>query len=227
MEEQGRVTVLLVEDHGVLVEGIEMTLTLGGFEVVGSTGDPDEALAMVESWEPDIALVDIFLGKGNGIALAREIRDSVPATSVVLYTGYEDLNLVIESLDAGVDGYILKDRPPQELIGALQTVAAGEMYLDPRLESSLLARGASDVIRLALDLLSPLAVIRGLTEQLEREGEALDSEQREAVARIAMAAADIHDRLQRRLAAPNDQSRTAPLPELHTEAREESPRPPL
>ena len=77
MEEQGRVTVLLVEDHGVLVEGLEMTLTLGGFEVVGSTGDPDEALAMVESWEPDIALVDIFLGKGNGIALAREIRDSV------------------------------------------------------------------------------------------------------------------------------------------------------
>jgi DNA-binding NarL/FixJ family response regulator len=217
MEEQGRVTVLLVEDHGVLVEGLEMTLTLGGFEVVGSTGDPDEALAMVESWEPDIALVDIFLGKGNGIALAREIRDSVPGTSVVLYTGYEDLNLVIESLDAGVDGYVLKDRPPQELIGALQTVAAGEMYLDPRLESSLLARGASEVIRLALDLLSPLAVIRGLTEQLEREGDDLEPPQRDAVTRIAIAAADIHDRLQRRLAAPNDESRTAPLPELHSE----------
>jgi DNA-binding NarL/FixJ family response regulator len=230
MEEQGRVTVLLVEDHGVLVEGIEMTLTLGGFEVVGSTGDPDEALAMVESWEPDIALVDIFLGKGNGIALAREIRNSVPGTSVVLYTGYEDLNLVIESLDAGVDGYVLKDRPPQELIGALQTVAAGEMYLDPRLESSLLARGASEVIRLALDLLSPLAVIRGLTEQLEREGEHLDSDQRDAVTRIAIAAADIHDRLQRRLSAPNDESRTAPLPELRHEvegSREESHRPPL
>jgi DNA-binding NarL/FixJ family response regulator len=218
MEEQGRVTVLLVEDHAVLVEGLEMTLTMGGFEVVGSTGDPDEALEMIDSWEPEIALVDIFLGKGNGIQLARRIRDLVPGTSVVLYTGYEDINLVLESLDAGVDGYILKDRPPADLIGALQTVAAGEMYLDPRLESSLLARGASDVIRLALDLLSPLAVIRGLAEQLEQEGDDLDERQREAVNRIAIAAGDMHDRLQRRLAAPTDESRTAPVPELPSEA---------
>jgi DNA-binding NarL/FixJ family response regulator len=217
MDEQGGPTVVLVEDHAVLVEGLEMTLTIGGFEVVGSTGDPDEALAMIQSFEPDIALVDIFLGKGNGIALARKVRDRVAGTSVVLYTGYEDLNLVLESLDAGVDGYVLKDRPPQELIGALETVAGGELYLDPRLESALMARGASEVVRLALDLLSPLAVVRGLAEQLERDADELNDDQREAVTRIAIAAADMHDRLQRRLAPPNDESRTAPVPMIAVE----------
>jgi DNA-binding NarL/FixJ family response regulator len=222
--DQGTATVVLVEDHAVLIEGLEMTLTLGGFDVVGSTGDPSDALDLIESVQPDIALVDIFLGKGNGIALARDIRDQAPGTSVVLYTGYEDLNLVLESLDAGVDGFVLKDRPPQELLGALRTVAAGEMYLDPRLESALMARGASEVVRLALDLLSPLAVVRGLSEQLERDAEGLEPDMRETIERIAIAAADMHERLHRRLSPPSESSRTAPVPFLAKDPNDEARR---
>jgi DNA-binding NarL/FixJ family response regulator len=197
MEVPSAIKLVVVEDHGVLLEGLEVLLSIEGFDVVGSTADPNDALIMVEEAEPDVALVDIFLGKGNGIDLARKMLRTRPDLAVLFYTGYEDIDLALESLGSGARGYALKDRPPAELMEAIRTVASGQTYIDPRLQSSLLASGASDVERLALDLLSPVSVIQGFAELLERDVDAMADEQLEQVRRIALAAGELQSKLQR------------------------------
>lgn len=125
---------MLVEDHPVLRNGLEALLSSEGFSVVASTASAGEALELLDSAAPDLALVDIFLGAGgNGIDLAREIGARRPEVAVVFYTGHEDRDLALASLGAGARGYVVKDHPPQELVRALRLVAAGGTYVDSRL----------------------------------------------------------------------------------------------
>ena len=131
---------MLVEDHPVLRNGLEALLSAEGFSVVASTASADEALDLLDGAAPDIALVDIFLGEGgNGIDLARAIGARRPEVAVVFYTGHEDRELAVASLDTGARGYVVKDHPPQELVRALRMVAAGETYVDARLAPALAA----------------------------------------------------------------------------------------
>jgi DNA-binding NarL/FixJ family response regulator len=130
--------VMVVEDHPVLRDGLEYVLAGAGFQVVASTGDAAEALRLAALSDPDLALVDIFLSSGNGLDLARDLAVQAPDVAVVFYTGHEDRELAARSLDTGARGYVLKDRPPNELVQALQVVAGGGIYVDARLQSALL-----------------------------------------------------------------------------------------
>lgn len=187
---------MLVEDHGVLREGLEMLLAIEGFEIVASTSDPVEAITLAKDAPPDIALIDIYLGKGSGIEVARRMLWNDPDMGVIVYTGHDDVELVIQSLDLGARGYALKDRPPQELVAAIRTVAAGGTYIDPRLQSSLLGAGSTDAERLALSLLSPITVIQGMAQMLSRESDMLTTDQRDNVRRIANASSELRSKLQ-------------------------------
>ncbi len=196
MDAPARIKVMLVEDHGVLREGLEMLLAIEGFDIVASTSDAAEAIRLAEEVPPDIALIDIFLGKGSGIELARRMLWTDPDLGVIVYTGHDDVDLAIQSLDLGARGYALKDRPPQELVAAIRLVAAGGTYIDSRLQTSLLGAGSTDVERLALSLLSPATVIQGLAQMLSRESDQLTADQRDSVRRIATASSDLRAKLQ-------------------------------
>ena len=212
---------MLVEDHGVLREGLEMLLAIEGFEIVASTSDPSDAVSLAADTAPDIALIDIFLGKGSGIEVARRMLWNHPELGVIVYTGHDDVELAIQSLDLGARGYALKDRPPQELVAAIRSVAAGGTYIDPRLQSSLLGAGSTDAERLALSLLSPVTVIQGLAQMLTRESDLLTSDQRENVHRIAAASSELRTKLQDAL--PGRSGGAAPQPGM---AGETAPAPP-
>jgi DNA-binding NarL/FixJ family response regulator len=149
---------VLIEDHQALREGLELLLHREGCEVVGTAGTAEEGRALVERLEPDVALVDIRLGDASGIDLTRELLDADPERRVVLYTGSSDVQHLISGLDSGARGYALKEGAPSELTGAIQTVAAGGTYVDPRLRPALLSRETTQ----RLPALSP------------REGEIMD-----------------------------------------------------
>ena len=93
--------------------------------------------------EPDMALVDIGLPDGNGIALTRQLLDRRPDLAVVLYTGDSDAELLYEGLDSGARGYALKAGSMEELLGAIRQVADGGSYVDPRLDRILLSPRAT------------------------------------------------------------------------------------
>jgi DNA-binding NarL/FixJ family response regulator len=131
---------VLVEDHEALREGLELLLGREGCTVVGTAGSLDEGEALIAQTEPDVAVVDIRLGDESGIELTRRLLDANPDRRIVLYTGESDSDVLFDALDSGARGYALKEGSPGELVGALQIVADGGTYVDPRLRPALLSR---------------------------------------------------------------------------------------
>jgi DNA-binding NarL/FixJ family response regulator len=158
-------TCVVVDDHPALVEAIARVLEQHGLEVLGRAGSGEEGLELVRRYRPRVAIVDIRMPGMSGIELAREASRTVAETAVVLYTGYGDRALVIEALDAGARGFVLKEAPLDDLVRAVRSAAAGGTYVDPVLAGVLAGAEASekmprltqrerDVLRLLADGLS-------------------------------------------------------------------------
>jgi DNA-binding NarL/FixJ family response regulator len=163
------VTCLVADDHPALVEAVADVLAGHGYTVVGRARDGQEALQKIEARRPRIALVDVRMPRLGGIELARRVASSSPETSVVLYTGYAERALLLEAMDAGARGFLLKEAPLADLTRAIEIVAAGGTYVDPVLAGYLASPGAADrlpnltqrerdVLRLLSDGLSNQAI---------------------------------------------------------------------
>ncbi len=135
--------VAIVDDHEALREGLERLLEDRGLQVVGSAGNAAAAVDLVEHGDPDVALVDIRLPDESGIDLTRELLARRPGLGVVLYTGDSDAELLFGGLDSGARGYALKAGSMTELVGAIERVAGGGTYVDPRLDRILLSERAT------------------------------------------------------------------------------------
>lgn len=133
------VTCVIADDHPAVLDAVAEFLTQGGVEVVGRARDGEEAFAEIEQWKPQVALVDVRMPKLGGIEVARRASRLVPETAIVLYTGYGDRAQLTEALDAGVRGFVLKEAPMDDLLRALNAVAAGGTYVDPVLAGTLAA----------------------------------------------------------------------------------------
>jgi DNA-binding NarL/FixJ family response regulator len=138
---------VLIEDHQALREGLELLLGHNGFDVLGTAGSAEEGRLLVEQLKPDVALIDIALGEDSGIELTARLVDADPERRIVLYTGSNEIELLIKGLDSGARGYALKEGTQVELRTALTTVAEGGTYVDPRLHPALLSRRATQTQR--------------------------------------------------------------------------------
>jgi len=134
---------MIVDDHEALREGLEVMLVQSGHEVLGVAGSIAAALDLLEVSAPDVALVDIRLPDGSGIALTRELLARRPDLGIILYTGDSDAELLFEGLDSGARGYALKAGSTEELGAAIERVAQGGAYVDPRLDRILLSPRAT------------------------------------------------------------------------------------
>jgi DNA-binding NarL/FixJ family response regulator len=189
--------VVLIEDHEALREGLELLLAREGCEVVGTAGTAGEGRDLIEREEPDVSLVDIRLGSESGIDLTAALVDADPERRVVLYTGSSDVELLISGLDSGARGYALKEGTPRELTTALQTVAEGGTYVDPRLRPALLSRRSTQRTpnlsareREIMDLLA-----QGLTGEQVAEKLVLSAETVKTHIRNAMGKLEAHTRV--------------------------------
>jgi DNA-binding NarL/FixJ family response regulator len=188
---------VLIEDHEALREGLELLLGREGCEVVGTAGTAAEGQELIERLEPDVSLVDIRLGEESGIDLTRRLLESDADRRVVLYTGSSDVELLFSGLDSGARGYALKEGTPSELTGALETVARGGTYVDPRLRPKLLSRDTTQRMpslskreREIMDLLA-----QGLTGEDVAERLVLSSETVKTHIRNAMSKLEAHTRV--------------------------------
>ena len=141
---------VIVDDHEALREGLAVMLGQSGLDVVGAAGNVAAGLDLVMVADPDVALVDIRFPDGDGITLTRELLALRPGLGVVLYTGDADAELLYDGLDSGARGYALKAGKMEELVEAIERVAGGGTYVDPRLDSILLsARATANVPHLS------------------------------------------------------------------------------
>jgi DNA-binding NarL/FixJ family response regulator len=118
------IQVLLVDDQEVIREGLRRMLELeSNLEVVGETGDANEALAMAELLSPEIILMDIKMPGMNGIELTRQLKQKKPSCNVVMLTLYDEY--VTQAIEAGAVGYLVKDIKREELIRSIRAVHEG------------------------------------------------------------------------------------------------------
>ena len=134
------ISVLLVDDHPVVVEGLRKVLaTAGDIAVTGEAHDAAEALDRARSLKPDVILLDLRMPGASGIQATRRLREQETGAAVIILTSYGDQAYVRQALEAGADGYLLKSTPPEQLIAAIRAAARGRRQLSPELLDGVLA----------------------------------------------------------------------------------------
>jgi DNA-binding NarL/FixJ family response regulator len=155
------VRVLLVDDDDLMRAGLRAVLSSDEtIEVVGEAGDGRAALDAVRTQRPDVVLMDVRMPTLDGISATREILAASAGVRVAILTTFEDDEYVFGALSAGASGFLLKRTRPEELIGAIHTIAAGDSLLSPSVTRRVIERMAAQPladprVRERLDELTP------------------------------------------------------------------------
>ncbi len=134
------IRVVIADDHRVVRVGLEQLLaTFDDVELVGSADGGEAAVDMCTSAKPDVVLLDLSMPEVDGIEVTRSVATASPDTRVVLFTSFSDREQILQALDAGAIGYLLKDAEPEAIHEALRAAARGEAPLAPIAAAELLA----------------------------------------------------------------------------------------
>jgi DNA-binding NarL/FixJ family response regulator len=135
------IRLLLVDDHELLRIGLWTLFSeAGGFHVVGEAGTLSSAVTEAARLKPDVILMDVRLPDGSGVDACRTIRAARPESRVLFLTSFADDDVVLATILAGADGFLLKEVSRDQLIGAVKTVAGGQSILDPAVTQRVMAR---------------------------------------------------------------------------------------
>jgi CheY-like chemotaxis protein len=143
--EQTQITCVIADDHPAVLDSVSRVLAARGIGVVAQARDGEDALRAIEEHKPLVAVVDLHMPGLTGIGVARRIGRH---TALILYTGYSDRALLIEALDAGVRGFVLKEAPLADVARAVETVAKGDVYVDPVLAGVLASGEAAQQLKM-------------------------------------------------------------------------------
>ncbi len=133
MNQTRRYRIVIVDDHMIVRRGLRSLLEdEADFVVVGETGDGETALWLIPQLRPDLALIDIRLSDMTGVELCRALRRYDLPTRLVILTAFLDRDLLHQALNAGANGYLLKDAENVDLVRNLRLVLAGQTALDQR-----------------------------------------------------------------------------------------------
>lgn len=134
-----------MDDHPVVRTGLShLVSSRPGFEVVAGAGNCATAMSLLRKHKPNIAIVDISLGGANGIELARLMVKEQPDIKVLIASMHDERLYAERALRAGAKGYIMKDAMPDELIGAIDTILQGDVYLSKSMASDMVKKHITD-----------------------------------------------------------------------------------
>jgi DNA-binding NarL/FixJ family response regulator len=125
------VSILLADDHPFFRQGLRSLLEKDGFTVVGEGEDGMEAIELAEKFRPDMVILDFSMPRLNGLDAAREIRRVSPRSKMILLTVHREEQFVLEAINAGVKGYVLKSEAASVIGEAIQEVTRGNAFLSP------------------------------------------------------------------------------------------------
>ena len=171
MRAEGKITVLVTDDHAMFAQGVVRSLQEeDDIVVVGTAGSVEEAVAAARMHAPDVVLMDYELPDGTGVDAAERIKAEMPETKVVMVTSYTDETVLVRAIEAGASGYVTKHKVIEEVVSAVRAAAAGEALISPAMLARLLPklrptkRGVgADLTSREIEVLSLLA--EGLANQ--------------------------------------------------------------
>ena len=140
--------IVIAEDYTILREGLKSLLSSHSeFEIVGEADDGIKAVRLISEQEPHIALMDLSMPLMNGMEAIKEAKRECPETKILVLTVHKEEEYVFASLEAGADGYVLKDADFDELVMAIKSVLRGQRYLSPEISGKVIdgyLRGGKD-----------------------------------------------------------------------------------
>ena len=159
MTQKPPVRCIVADDHAATRQGVtEILGAQGDIEVVATASDGPEAVHLMQHYRPDVAVIDVLMPGKGGLDVVKEVQDSGLTTAIVIYSGYPDPEVVRACTEAGAKGFVLKSAPAEELLRAVRTVAAGDVYIDQTAlepapadsgnERSLLSKREREVLQL-------------------------------------------------------------------------------
>jgi DNA-binding NarL/FixJ family response regulator len=134
MPTAAKISVLLVDDHGLVRRGFRRMLEYEkDMAVVGEAGDGEEAIRLATKLQPKVIVMDCALPGMNGLVATRRILDAFPQMAVLMLSMHSEETWISQAIEAGARGYLLKNAVDLELPAAIRRVAAGEMVIDPQI----------------------------------------------------------------------------------------------
>lgn len=165
--------ILLVDDHGLFLEGLQNLLRAGGHQVVGAARDGIEGVDLARKLRPDVVLMDIRMPNCDGIAATRLIHAELPAIKVVMLTTSDEDADLFEAIKCGASGYLLKNLEPNQLFDYLAGLERGEAPLSRELSARLLREFANQAVALEQQGRSPAAPPEPIDDLTPRQHEIL------------------------------------------------------
>ena len=159
------IRVLLADDHLIVCQSLKAVLEREGLQVVGEAADGREAVRLACALRPDVAVLDVSMPLLNGLDAAREIQKACPRTRTILLTMHGEDTYVLQALQMGIRGYVLKSQAAMDLVRALQEVSRGAVYLSPGVSGAVV-----EAYRTKKDLRDPLTPREREVLQLVAEG---------------------------------------------------------
>jgi DNA-binding NarL/FixJ family response regulator len=146
------VAILLVEDHQVVRQGLHFLLEHeADFHIVGETGDGLQAVQLAEQLKPAVLVLDLILPGLNGLEVARQVKQRLPQTQIVILSMYADMGYVLQALNNGVSAYVVKNASATHLVQAVRAALAGQHYFSPPLSAAVVQDYAEKTQSGALD----------------------------------------------------------------------------
>jgi DNA-binding NarL/FixJ family response regulator len=151
-----KISVFLADDHRVLRDGLRILLDAqDDIEVVGEAENGNQAIEGILSEKPNVAVMDITMPELNGIEAAQIVHESLPETGIVILSIHSDLEHIFRALQAGAQGYLLKESAGSEVISAVRAVHLGRRYLSPSIRDTVMEAHLQNLkVQSPLELLS-------------------------------------------------------------------------
>jgi DNA-binding NarL/FixJ family response regulator len=133
------IKVVIIEDHALMREGIKAIISRDEkIKVIGESDNVDDGYDVVINCNPDILLLDIALHGSSGLVLAKRLLAAKPDLLIIIITAYSKIDYILEAVESGVKGYILKESSPENLADAIEKVYAGEIYIDSYISNKVI-----------------------------------------------------------------------------------------
>jgi DNA-binding NarL/FixJ family response regulator len=130
---------LIVDDHPVVRYGVKHILDAeADIEVIGDIDGIDDIASVLSRLEPDVVLLDLELGDTPGVEALRQLREIAPELKVVVYTSHDEEEYIIQAAELGVDGYLLKGSPKEEIVSAVRSVNEGGSAIESAVAAKLM-----------------------------------------------------------------------------------------